>query len=351
MDERSPATPARSESSRTSSSEYFRAAPRELARVASRQIARLRCFTLERKLAKAETDLGLLGWQQADFDAETEAQVKAIINCEREQARLTNESAEVGGQLRRLREQRETARRNAEEARSQLQERRTKLLEPHAELERQLEIQRSVEPTFETRIPELDRELREANRLYNELLGYEPQTPQIRAELTRLREQTVAIPNQKSDLRRLHLRAVTEIRSLEARLEKDRLAAAAIDEELSRLESEFKASDEAAAVQIRALEREKVRIEKESDSLEEAKANPYQQIGRVLADSNIAPINQPDALEYVRQLRFQLAELRHRIARSRKRSRSQDPAILWISWVLFTVAMLLASIFVAVVVQ
>jgi hypothetical protein len=69
-------------------------------------------------LAKAETQLGLLGWQQADFDEETQREVDKIMNVEREQARLTNEGATAGRSISELNTLREQTRRTYHEKRA-----------------------------------------------------------------------------------------------------------------------------------------------------------------------------------------------------------------------------------------
>jgi hypothetical protein len=46
-------------------------------------------------------------------------------------------------------------------------------------------------------MPELEREQREVSNLYSELLAMPVHNAQVRTELTRLRERTVAIPTRK----------------------------------------------------------------------------------------------------------------------------------------------------------
>ncbi len=137
---------------------------------------------------------------------------------EREQSRHLNQAAETAGAIRQLIVERDAARREHEERTKQLAAEARKAEDARAQIERQFEARRQVEPTFERRIPELDRELREVNKLYAQLLQIEKQTAQTRQELIKLRERIVAIPNEKSDLRTQHLRAVTEARVLEERL-------------------------------------------------------------------------------------------------------------------------------------
>jgi hypothetical protein len=52
--------------------DYFSPGAREIARILGRVLNRLRMLAQRRRLARAETELGLLGWQQADYDEDTQ---------------------------------------------------------------------------------------------------------------------------------------------------------------------------------------------------------------------------------------------------------------------------------------
>ncbi len=316
---------------------YFTPGLREISRKLGRQRHRLRILLARRDLTKAETALGLLGWQQAEFDPQTQAEVDKINAYEREQSRLTNESAGLAKELRELRVQREDARKVFEEQRHDLEIQRGHTTADHPTIEKQLGELRKVEPTFERRMPELDRELRDINRLYTELLTAKNQTAQMKAELTRLRERNVTIANEKADLRNQHLRTVSEVRDLEAQLERDRETMAAFDKQMRELQTRFDASDARFAGEIRTRDREKARIEKEINAIETAKTNPYLQIGRVLADNDVAPMNQPGALDKVKRLRGRLVELDHLISLSFESSAIQDRETVRLSLILWAV--------------
>ncbi|MES2572975.1 MAG: hypothetical protein V4710_23330, partial [Verrucomicrobiota bacterium] len=216
---------------------------RAIHRKFGRQVNRLRIAAEHRKLARAETELGLLGWQQADFDVETQRDVDKIQNYEWEQARLTNEGAEFGRCLRQLLEKRDLKRKEFAEARRQLLTERRGLIEPIARIQKQLVVYRKQEPQYERRIPELDRELREVQRLYTDLLSSVQQTPQSRDELTVLRERTVSIPNEKADLRTQHMRIASEIKLLEGELRKLNERAAELDVAVRELQAAFDDED------------------------------------------------------------------------------------------------------------
>jgi chromosome segregation ATPase len=280
-------------------------------------------------------DLGLLGWQQADYDGEILRQVQQIQELEREQSSLTNRASELNAEIRQLQSERDADRKKYEESRRALDAERKHVLAPHPQIERQLVEKRKIEPNFVKRIPDLDRELREVRRRYTELLTAETETPQGKQELVRLRERSVSIPNEKSDLRTQHLRTVSEIRALENALRKERQAIAALDERSRKADEDWQALERDFMQRIRNKEREKARVEKRIHSLEGAKVNPYQRIGQVLADSGVAPMNQPQALEKVAELRTLRETLRGSVAQSLHRSRGEDEKLLQISYLLW----------------
>jgi chromosome segregation ATPase len=329
---------------------YFQPGLREIARKLGRQRHRLRMHRTGRDLIKAETALGLLGWQQAEFDPHTQAEVDKINAYEREQARLTNESAGLAKELRELREERELMRKQFEERRRELQDERASLVADHPQVEAQLAEMRRAEPTFERRMPELDRELRTINKLYTDLITAKNQTPHMKAEAARLRERTVSIANEKADLRNQHLRIVSEVRALETTLDEDRATVAVVDKKLRDAQSKFDTEDGQLGSEMKTREREKARIEREINTIETAKSNPYLQIGRVLADNGVPPMNQPGALDKVKRLRGRLVEIEHLISLSAKASSLENRETVRLSYFLWAaigfiaILLILASI-------
>ncbi len=231
--------------------DYLQPGLREIGRRAARLLVRARLALARRRRARALTQLGLLGWQGADFDPETQRQVDEIQNVEREQSRHLNEAAAHSMEIRGLNEERALARRSHLEARKQQEAELRKAGEAKAQIERQIAEKRKVEPKFQQRIPELDRELRETNKLYSELLVLEKQTPQTKQEIIRLRERIVAIPNEKNDLRTSHLRSVTELRTLEEKLAHQVEAVAAAQQRIHYAESQWEAADAVLAAKIK----------------------------------------------------------------------------------------------------
>jgi hypothetical protein len=79
----------------------------------------------------------------------------------------------------------------------------------------------------------------------------------------------------------------------------------------------------------------KASLEVQIEGLEGAKSNPYQQIGQVLADNNIAPVNQPQALDKVKRLRFDAGEAQQIILESEAKTAGENAAVLKISYLIW----------------
>ena len=311
---------------------------RELARLYDRQIGRASLWLARRKLARAETDLGLLGWQQADFEGEAQRHVDQLRNVEREQSRQTNESAALGVAIQQGQEKRDAGRKQYDETRAVLEAEWKAAAEPVETTERHLAARRKIDVDFDGLIASLDRELAEVLALQAELRAVETVTPAVHAELSRLRGRVVAIPNAQADLRLRRVQAMNDIRALEETLARSRPVLAAATEKLHALDEQFARSDGTLERQIAGRKREKEAIEAEIETLEKAKNNPYRQIGQVLADSGIAPMNQPGALAAVQKARRIVARIVREIAASHEASGREDRAALQKSWGLWAAA-------------
>lgn len=314
-------------------------APRELARILGRLANRLRLVLARWQLGKAETNLGLLGWQQADFAGDAQRHIDRLGNVEREQARLTNESARLGLALQRLQEERALALRQAREARAALETERASVAAPVGETARQLAERVRMRENFAERSAALERELGDANRRHAELLAAGTLTAEARGALGRLRERTAGIPSELADLRLRQQRLANELRPLEEALARGRAEIAAGDEKLRAQQAEFEEADGARQKEISDREREKQTVEKEIEGLEKAKGDPYRKIGQALADAGIAPMNQPQALSAVEEGRAAVTRMEQDIAGSLEASRREDRTALQNSWGFWAVAL------------
>lgn len=301
---------------------------REARRLFDRQINRFSLLIARRNLAAAEYDLGLLGWQQADFEGDAQRHIDQLTDVERQQSKLTNESAGIGQAIRELHAQRAAERERYEETLAQLEERRDQAAAPVDDAERHLAARRKNSVDFDGLIAELDRELAGVRELYEKLRAVEVRTPQMSDEVLRLRNRTVEIPHAQDDLRKRRVQAANDIRALEEKLARGRSVLSAAEEALRKLHADFDKADDALGRQIAVRERRKQGMEKQSEDLESAKGKPYRQIGQILADSGIAPMNQPQALEAVHRRRAIVVRLAKAIASSIEASGHEDRAVL-----------------------
>ena len=324
-------------------------APREVARILARLASRLRLLLARWRLAKAETNLGLLGWQQADFEGEAQRPSDQLTNVEREQARLTNESARLGLAIQRVQDEGAAVRRQFEQTRHALETERAKVAGPVEETARQCAERERMRDSFAERAPALERELADANRQHAALLASGTLTPEARAELGRLRLRTAGLPSELADLRLRQQRLADELRPLEEALARGRAAVAVEDGKLRVQRAEFAATEQTRQKELSDCQHAKQTVGKDIEGLEKAKGDPYRQIGRMLADSGIAPLNQPHALAAVEQGRAAVARIEQNIADSRAASRREDRTALQNSCGFWVVALAVIALVLLVV--
>jgi chromosome segregation ATPase len=324
--------------------EYFSPCLHELHRILKRAKCRAQIALAERNLAKAEEHLGLLGWQQADFDESTQRQVDSLQNIEREQATLSNLSAELARGLADLSESRVRFRAEYDQRRGTIEAEREKARHPLAEFERKLTAARAHAPDVDRKAAQLDREQRDIEELSTKLLVVQPQPIHIRDEILRLRDRALAIQNERKDLKTQHARSLSEIHHLEQQIATIEKRVAEFDKSLRELKAKFEQDDNKLAGEERACAEDKGNTEKRANELERAKGNPYRAIGRVLADNAIAPMNQPAALSRVLGLRETIAQREATMASLHAQTHAMDRTQFRVSivlWILIIVALVL----------
>jgi chromosome segregation ATPase len=297
---------------------YFAPALRELARLVARQWHRLWLVLARRKLVRLETALGLLGWQQAYFDSSTQLHVDRLNGFDREQARLNNESAVLGLAIHRLEQQRATARQEFEDAMAEALAREQSTAANEAALEEQITAARKELKEAAARLPILDRELAAAEAQYRELIQPAAPTPKVQEELLRLRNTILTLPREQAEWRARREQIAGRLSQMQA-----------LSEMLRQTRAEFQARDAVMADEITGRQREKQKVEKEINALEAAKADPYREVGRALADQAIAPLNQPEALAAVLAQRQAIGAREARLTASLATSGAEDRTRLW----------------------
>ena len=316
---------------------HFAPGLRELARILARLGRRVRLLLGRRKLAKRETALGLLGWQQAHYHGATQEHVNRLTDFEREQSRLTNESAAFGLEIQELEKERGVREREFEEAQARALEEEQPTAASATALEEHAAAKRKECKEFEARLTMLDRELGSAEQEYRALVVKEAPPPEVQDEVLRLRKVILALPRERTEW--------------QAKLEQIRAQLAAMETLLDALREargRFEKKDEELAGEIAVRQRKKQKVEKQINAVEKAKSHPYREIGRALADNNIPPLNQPEALAAVHAQRMVVAENEYEIVASLDASSREDRAVVWKSWLLLGALLILAGIIVCV---
>ena len=320
--------------------DYFSPGFGEIARVVARWHGQWRLRGVKKQLAKAETELGLLGWQQAEFDPVTQREVDKIQQTEREQARLTNESAAISQAITDLRTQREQTRLEFEKKAVPLAAERKTLRENIEKAGAQVSLLRKQIADYENREPQLERDLREANRLQKELLTADAPAIEIREQQADLRDRITSIPGRIAETQRQRTRAQAEKEELKKTIEQETGRESALGQQIKELEAAQETEDRRLADAISEKENARHKIEAENTRLEKDKINPYREIGRVLADNHLPPMNQPQALDAVRDGRLRLQEIEYAIAKSRADSDAADRALVQNSLILLGAVLL-----------
>lgn len=304
--------------------EWLKAGFGELSRKSDRLRKRLALRHAKKQLAKAEAELGLLGWQQVDFfDAETQVEVARIHYYEREQVRLANRSAELADQLDELQAKREAGKKEFDEALARIEVDRQPLTETVAANEAKLRVRGQAITRFHKAAAGLDTLEATLSRRRAELQAGE-QSDAIRAELRQIEERRGRIPDEKRQLLSEEDRIRQEILELEEVQRGLRPRLDQRDAQVQELSGNFEAADRELAGQIAEAEREKTSTSEEADALDAEKGEPYQRIGACLADHGIAPMNQPEALGKVLELRGEIGDLKKQITHSLRESQSVE---------------------------
>jgi chromosome segregation ATPase len=280
-------------------------------------------------LRAAETQLGLLGWQQADFADAPARAAAAIAALEKEQLDLLNRAADsrreadVRAEARAAEASNEAGARDAFAAECAAAEARA------AELRAERDQTEALLARFRATLPEIDARIEDVKLQSRLAIGAGENDEALRLRLdvgdrlrTKQRERE-AIEERIGELlvRRKSLgdaAAAEESRLANLRSSLGHLAARSDEHERA-----------AKAIAVR-LDAEHKAAERAIQAREQAKAGDYAAIGRALADAGIAPMNQPNALQKVVDLRATLARLdaRRADAVARARARAHSPLAL-----------------------
>jgi hypothetical protein len=313
---------------------YIKLGLRELARILDRLGRRSALLWERRKLGQYEVRLGLLGWQQADYAAGTQDHVDRLTDYERTQSQLTNESAALGLTLQQLEERRTSERKTYETQRGERLAVQQPLQKQIEEVEKNVAAMRRDRAKAEEWLAAADQEEATSESKYRSLLTSGDHSPEMVQEVARLQQKALSIPKEKLE-QQGKLKELQELMPrLETELQEARAKVSLEVEALKALEKSFAESDDALAKEIAARKRDKQKLERQVNDLEKAKSHPYREIGKVLADHGIEPLNQPDALAAVLNQRAKIAAIEEKIAASLEESSLERRDHVWASWVL-----------------
>jgi chromosome segregation ATPase len=318
---------------------FFHTGVREVARKMRRLWLRASTSVHARKLRKAEFDLGWLGWQQAHFTGpEIEAEIAKIEEFERQQAKLLNVSAELAHYIQQLQTQRAAARRQRHETLARLKAERQPLENSCTRTSAAVNAKCEALARFRAAMAKLESCDAELAGRYSELLTTYPQTPESRAALMHLGEERTALSTERQNLQRSRASAESELATLEETLAEVQSQINALDAASQEARKKSAAADRARSPQLREAQRAKTQSAKQMTFLDRNMREPFVRVGQVLADSDVAPLNQPEALEKVRRLRTRLEAMNAAIAQSVAESDAASRNDLWKFYAFLVVA-------------
>lgn len=276
-----------------------------------------------RHVARAETELGTLGWQQADFfSPEIQEQVDRIIDFEKNQAALYNREANLSWEKSEKESERKKASALAGEEMARLREERRAIAATRGERQAAL-MERSRETNaLRQQLRELQSNIEQLQILRTKLRTFN--TIEARQELSRVAMQLEPLTRREKEMlpkveteAALELDACNELAELDGQISK-------LDEALEQRRTALEAETTHLDTDIVGIESEQKRMREMSEALEHEKTSPYRLIGQCLADHNIGSMNQPKALPAVLGARQAVADLEGQIAATLEACASAD---------------------------
>ena len=259
-----------------------------------------------RRLQKAETHLGELGWQQADFPPAVQETINTINRIENEQGHLYNESSDVAAEISAQQREREARRAEYDTARRALVAEITPQQAEIARIEATRDGQRALTASLREHLPELERAQRQHRNGLEQLGSGATETlmpEQLADERVRLTDLLNATISSLSAAHEGMEQAVQKIRTHDAEIAEITPGLEAAQHQLEALDAGFNAADHPRAEALRVLQQRKSELERQLAALDHDKTGYFLIVGRCLADAEIPPMNQPDALQRVLELR------------------------------------------------
>jgi DNA repair exonuclease SbcCD ATPase subunit len=261
----------------------------------------------ERRLLKAEITLGELGWQQADFPEHVEATIDNLRRIEKEQADLFNRGADLSGELAAAQKDRDQHNAEYRAARTAvLQETQPHIAGREQEEAARAELQK-LTAALREQLPDLQEQEREYRRQIGEVTNQPLSTPQLSEEKRRLNDLHQATLGSISAAHDGIEKTCAKIRVHDELIAKLDPVIEALQQKLEALDTAFNEADRVRAARVLKLQQDKHGVERRLTELDQAKGNEFLIVGRCLADAQIPPMNQPQALQKVLALRGAIA--------------------------------------------
>lgn len=260
---------------------------------------------LRQELRQAEIELGMQGWQAADFPSELDETLTFLRRVEEAQVDHLNHNAELAEAMRNLDEREKRARFLYDGECAAIQDRCGHALARQPEIADEVQTARERETSFRDAITDLDAELealtRERSKIVRSKKNVENRLRQLTFRSTELRTEREALDRQR---RQWGSRQVMLSKEAEA------VAASCQQAEHDRRAAQRKLLNELRLISRARNEcfRHRAGSESEFRRIEKMKADAFAILGATLANAGIAPPNQPELLQIVQELRQALPE-------------------------------------------
>jgi hypothetical protein len=303
-------------------------------------------FRIRRQRFHAEVELGFLGWEQVDlYDQEVVAAAAIIREFEEAQAALQNTSAELSKRNATLDEELAHEKALHEETQASLAAERApiaaRLEEAETTHRRKLEaIQR-----FDRALDEIARVEKELEAQSVAFMNTAQPSLAIRREAREISDHLTSLSVERSLVVADRQRAAAEGAPLDSIVADLRADLRRIDAASSAARNRLADATRRIAGEKRRLERERRKSTLRMSHLDRKKRRPYRTIGACLAETGIAPLNQPAVLEKVIALGRRDLALTEALSELHFARAAADARIL-IAFYLLLAALLAALVFI-----
>jgi chromosome segregation ATPase len=301
---------------------------------------------LRKALFEAETELGWLGWEQVDFfDPRLTEQVRKVQEFENAQATLLNTSAELSGRKNEL------AQTFAQQAgtHDQTQESLAAERAPLAASLSQSEVARRQKlealERFQRALDEITKREKQLEARSLALMAVGQPDIQTRIEAREVSDELGQLAGEKKLVAADKVNAMREAETLEAVIGRARTELKRIDAAAAAARDTLADARAGHDSETRMLDRERKKSSLHMAHLDKEKRRPYRIIGAALADDRISPLNQPDVLTKVYELRAKVTVIEGDVDELRAACSAMDRGILVTFYLLLLAVLFMLSLF------